>query len=71
MDNNKKIDSQHPVESLLTIQNIQYLVQGLDILLETGLDGERRARVIRLRDLLNGHINIVFDNYCTDHYTVQ
>ena len=38
---------------LLTLPNIKYLVEGLDALLTTDLDGEKRAQVIQLRnDLL-------------------
>jgi hypothetical protein len=53
-DNNK---------TLLTLPNIQYLVEGLDALLYTNLDGEKRAKVIRLRDELASYINSIFIDY--------
>jgi hypothetical protein len=50
-------------KSLLTLPNIQYLVQGLDVLLLTDLDGEKRTRVIQLRDELLSYINSIFTDY--------
>ncbi len=50
-------------ESLLTLSNIKYLVEGLDALLLTDLDGEKRVRVIKLRDDLTSYINIIFNDY--------
>ena len=50
-------------EALLTISNIKYLVEGLDALLHTDLDGDKRAKVIRLRDQLTGQINSIFNDY--------
>ena len=32
-------------KSLLTLPNIQYLVEGLDVLLHTDLDGDKRTKV--------------------------
>lgn len=48
---------------LLTLTNIRYLVEGLDALLTTDLDGEKRAKVIRLRDELVSHLNSIFSDY--------
>ncbi|HEX2014575.1 MAG TPA: hypothetical protein VLA68_05040 [Nitrososphaera sp.] len=48
---------------LLTLPNIKYLVEGLDSLLMTDLDGEKRARVIQLRNDLLSHINSIFNDY--------
>lgn len=48
---------------LLTLTNIRYLVEGLDALLMMDLDGEKRARVIRLRDELVSHLNSIFNDY--------
>ena len=47
-------------ETLLTLSNIQYLVEGLDSLLHTNLDGDKRARVIKLRDELSAYISSMF-----------
>ncbi|HXG07964.1 MAG TPA: hypothetical protein VNI77_11645 [Nitrososphaera sp.] len=49
--------------ALLTISNIKYLVEGLDVLLTTDLDGEKRRRVIQLRNELLSHINSIFNDY--------
>jgi hypothetical protein len=50
-------------KSLLTLPNIQYLVQGLDVLLTTDLDGDNRTKVIQLRDELLSYINSIFTDY--------
>ncbi|HJR85484.1 MAG TPA: hypothetical protein VJ772_09000 [Nitrososphaeraceae archaeon] len=50
-------------KSLLTLPNIQYLVQGLDVLLQTDLDGDKRTKVIQLRDGLLSYINSIFTDY--------
>jgi hypothetical protein len=47
-------------ETLLTLSNIQYLVEGLDSLLHTNLDGDKRAKVIKLRDELSAYISNMF-----------
>jgi hypothetical protein len=49
--------------TLLTLPNIQYLVAGLDALLYTNLDGEKRTKVIQLRDDLTAYINSIFTDY--------
>jgi hypothetical protein len=50
-------------KTLLTFSNIQYLVEGLDVLLHTNLDGDKRTKVIKLRDDLNDYINNFFNDY--------
>lgn len=50
-------------KELLTLVNIRYLVEGLDALLMMDLDGEKRAKVIRLRDELVSHLNSIFNDY--------
>ena len=50
-------------KTLLTLPNIQYLVAGLDALLYTTLDGDKRAKVIQLRDELTAYINSIFTDY--------
>jgi hypothetical protein len=49
--------------TLLTFSNIKYLVEGLDALLHTNLDGDKRAKVIKLRDDLTEYINNFFNDY--------
>lgn len=48
---------------LLTLSNIKYIIEGLDTLLLTDLDGEKRVRVINLRDELVSYINSIFNEY--------
>ncbi len=50
-------------KTLLTLPNIQYLVEGLDALLYTNLDGDKRVKVIQLRDELIAYINSIFTDY--------
>ncbi|VFJ14132.1 hypothetical protein [Candidatus Nitrosocosmicus franklandus] len=50
-------------KTLLTFSNIKYLVEGLDALLHTNLDGDKRAKVIKLRDDLTEYINNFFNDY--------
>ena len=50
-------------KTLLTLPNIQYLVEGLDALLYTNLDGDKRAKVIQLRDELIAYISSIFTDY--------
>ena len=49
--------------NLLTMTNIKYLVEGLDALLMADLDGEKRRRVIQLRNDLLSQINSIFSDY--------
>lgn len=57
--------STQKIKSLLTVSNIQYLVQGLEVLLQNDLDGDQRAKVIELRDELvsNLNFNSIFEDY--------
>jgi hypothetical protein len=55
-------ESQSGADTLLTLSNIQYLVEGLDSLLQTNLDGYKRAQVIKLRDELSAYISTM----CSD-----
>ena len=55
--------NQEDERSLLTMTNIKYLVEGLDSLLMTDLDGEKRRKVIQLRNELLSHINSIFSDY--------
>ncbi len=48
---------------LLTLPNIKYIVEGLDALLMNDLDGEKREKVIELRNELLSHINSIFSDY--------
>jgi hypothetical protein len=51
------------IRSLLTLSNIRYLVQGLEVLLQNNLDGENRTKVIELRDELLSYLNSIFSDY--------
>jgi len=55
--------NQQEGRALLTMTNIKYLVEGLDALLMTDLDGEKRRKVIQLRNELLSHINSIFNDY--------
>jgi hypothetical protein len=55
-------ENQSGAETLLTLSNIQYLVEGLDSLLQTTLDGYKRAKVIKLRDELSSYICNMFSD---------
>ena len=55
-------ENQSGAETLLTLSNIQYLVEGLDSLLQTTLDGYKRANVIKLRDELSSYISNMFSD---------
>lgn len=55
--------NQEEERNLLTITNIKYLVEGLDALLMADLDGEKRRRVIQLRNELLSQINSIFSDY--------
>lgn len=48
---------------LLNIQNIKYIIEGLEALLMTDLDGAKRARVIELRDELASQIAGILSDY--------
>ena len=55
--------SHEEMKSLLTLPNIQYIVQGLDVLLQNNLDGDNRSRAIELRDELLSYIAGFFNDY--------
>jgi len=55
-------ESEPGANTLLTLSNIQYLVEGLDSLLQTNLDGYKRAKVIKLRDELSSYITNMFSD---------
>jgi len=55
-------EGQSGSDTLLTLSNIQYLVEGLDSLLQTNLDGYKRAKVIKLRDELSAYIGNMFSD---------
>ncbi|MDQ6862722.1 MAG: hypothetical protein M3044_02740 [Thermoproteota archaeon] len=59
---NQEEESQSGSDTLLTLSNIQYLVEGLDSLLQTNLDGYKRAKVIKLRDELSAYIGNMFSD---------
>jgi len=62
MTNEDQKESQSGADTLLTLSNIQFLVEGLDSLLQTNLDGYKRAQVIKLRDELSAYIgNMISD----------
>jgi hypothetical protein len=63
MSSKKEEASTSNNKTLLTLPNIQYLVEGLDALLYTNLDGDKRAKVIQLRDELIAYINSIFTDY--------
>ena len=48
---------------LLTLSNIKYLVEGLESLLMTDLDGDKRAKVIQLRDELASQAGSILSDY--------
>jgi hypothetical protein len=50
-------------KTLLTLPNIQYIVQGLDVFLQNNLDGDNRIKVIELRDGLLLYITGLFSDY--------
>ncbi len=62
MTNEDQKESQSGADTLLTLSNIQFLVEGLDSLLQTNLDGYKRAQVIKLRDELSAYIGNMFSD---------
>jgi hypothetical protein len=49
-------------QDILTLPNIKYIVEGLNVLLQTNLDGEKRSQVISLREkLINRSSSIIND----------
>jgi hypothetical protein len=55
--------NQEEEKVLLTLTNIKYIVEGLDTLLTTDLDGDKRAKVIQLRNDLLSQVNSIFNDY--------
>ena len=55
--------SHEEIKSLLTLPNIQYIVQGLDVLLQNNLDGDNRIRAIELRIELFSYNTGFFSDY--------
>ena len=48
--------------NILTFPNIKYLIEALNVLLQTNLDGEKRSQVISLREkLINRSSSIIND----------
>ena len=48
--------------NILTFPNIKYLIEGLNVLLQNNLDGEKRSQVISLREkLINKSSSIIND----------
>lgn len=62
MKNGRNEQEEKDAQTVLTLTNIKYLVEGLDILLQTNVDGEKRMRVIDLRDRLTAYINTMFSD---------
>jgi hypothetical protein len=62
MKNGRNEHEEKDAQTVLTLTNIKYLVEGLDILLQTNVDGEKRMRVIDLRDRLTAYINTMFSD---------
>jgi hypothetical protein len=62
MSDKNQEESHIESDTLLTLSNIQFLVEGLDSLLQTNLDGYKRARVIKLRDELSAYIGSMFSD---------
>jgi hypothetical protein len=62
MTNEDQNERQSGADTLLTLSNIQFLVEGLDSLLQTTLDGYKRAKVIKLRDELSAYIGNMFSD---------
>jgi hypothetical protein len=50
-------------KTLLTLPNIQYIVQGLDVFLQNNLGGDNRIKAIELRDGLLSYITGIFSDY--------
>jgi hypothetical protein len=61
MSDKKQAD--YPENKLLTLSNIKYIIEGLDTLLLTDLDGEKRVGVIKLRDELVSYLSGIFNDY--------
>jgi hypothetical protein len=62
-ENNKDdYDDEDDDLNILTFPNIKYLIEGLNVLLQNNLDGEKRSQVISLREkLINRSSSIIND----------
>ena len=60
---NREFIPPEKIKSLLTLPNIQYMVQGLDVFLRNNLDGDNRIKAIELRDGLLSYITSFFSDY--------
>ena len=61
-NNQDDYDDDNDDLNILTFPNIKYLIEGLNVLLQTNLDGEKRSQVISLREkLINRSSSIIND----------
>ncbi|HET9807070.1 MAG: hypothetical protein ACM3VV_03940 [Deltaproteobacteria bacterium] len=49
--------------NILTFPNIKYLIEGLNVLLQTNLDGEKRSQVISLREKLIDRSSSIINDF--------
>jgi hypothetical protein len=60
--NENNQDDYYDAMNILTFPNIKYLIEGLNVLLQNNLDGEKRSQVIELREkLINRSSSIISD----------
>ena len=61
-NNQDNYDNDDDDLNILTFPNIKYLIEGLNVLLQNNLDGEKRSQVISLREkLINRSSSIIND----------
>ena len=61
-NNQDNYDNEDDDLNILTFPNIKYLIEGLNVLLQNNLDGEKRSQVISLREkLINRSSSIIND----------
>jgi hypothetical protein len=61
-ENKDDYDDEEDDLNILTFPNIKYLIEGLNVLLQNNLDGEKRSQVISLREkLINRSSSIIND----------
>ena len=61
-NNQDNYDNDDDDLNILTFPNIKYLIEGLNVLLQNNLDGEKRSQVIGLREkLINRSSSIIND----------
>ena len=64
MDNRTENNSDDSYDSeILNLPDIKYLIEGLNVLLQTNLDGEKRVRVINLRDMLVSRTSSIINDF--------